>query len=73
MTIHNLTLREKIGQTAIFRHDLLPFIKDPDEYFAKNPIGASWVMRHDRTVYRAIEEKRNNPDCAGYKDEMHLN
>ena len=73
MTIHDLTLREKIGQTAIFRHDLLPFIQDPDEYFAKNPIGASWVMGHDRTVYRAIEEKRGNPDCAGYKDEMHLN
>ena len=72
MDIRELTLREKIGQTVIFRHDLLQFIKDPDAYFANNPVGASWVMGHDRSIYRAIEEKRGNAACDGYKDEMHI-
>ena len=37
--MEELTLREKIGQTVVFRHTLLQDITDVEAYFSENPVG----------------------------------
>lgn len=71
--IKDLTLREKIGQTCIFRHYNIRKISDVKEYFKNNPVGASWVMGHSKALYEQTEKFFDNPDCNGRKDEMHMN
>ncbi len=74
--IKKLTLREKIGQTAVFRHMLLDEfddIKQVEEYFSNNVYGATWPMNHPKEVYRAFEKSLGNPELKGRKDDMYTN
>lgn len=71
--IQDLTLREKIGQTVIFRHKLLEKITDVEEYFTNNPIGAAWTLGVRKETYRAIETKLGNPELKGRRDDMWIN
>lgn len=71
--ISDLTLREKIGQTLVFRHNLLLQIPDPEAYFAANPIGATWAMGHSARTYRATQAAIGLTERDGRKDEMHMN
>ena len=73
LKIKDMTLREKIGQTVIFRHDLLKDITDIEGYFSNNPIGSTWPMDHDKEVYRLFETQMGNPELKGYKDDMYIN
>lgn len=74
--LQELTLREKIGQTVVFRHILLGNFKTVEEikdYFSKNPVGATWPMWHPTEFYSSIESSRGNAELKGYKDEMFIN
>ena len=74
--INELTLREKIGQTAVFRHMLLDefdTIEQVEEYFSNNVYGATWPMNHPKEVYRAFEKSLGNPELSGRKDHMYTN
>ena len=74
--LQEMTLREKIGQTAVFRHMLLDEfddINEVEEYFSNNPYGATWPMNHPKEVYRAFEKSLGNPDLKGRKDDMYIN
>lgn len=70
--LKDLTLREKIGQTAVFRHLLLGEITDIADYFTKNPIGATWPLEHPREVYKVIETELGNPELKGRKDNLNI-
>lgn len=74
--IEEMTLREKIGQTAVFRHMLLDefdTIEQVEEYFSNNTYGATWPMNHPKEVYRAFEKSLGNPELKGRKDDMYTN
>jgi hypothetical protein len=71
--IKDLTLREKIGQTCVFRHYLIRKTDDVKKYFTDNPIGASWVMGHSEALYEQTEALMENPVPNARKDEMHMN
>jgi hypothetical protein len=71
--IEKLTLREKIGQTVIFRHMLLGQLEDPKDYFSKNVVGATWPIKHPKEVYKIIETELGNPELTGRKDDMYIN
>lgn len=71
--ISELTLREKVGQTVVFRHSLIREMTDPDKYFAENPIGAVWQMSLPKEDYRYTETLLGNPELNGYRDDMHIN
>ncbi len=71
--IKDLALREKIGQTCVFRHYLIRKTDDVKGYFKNNPIGASWVMGHSETLYEQTEALMENPIPNARKDEMHMN
>ena len=72
--LKDLTLREKIGQTCIFRQYILRQLDDVKEYFKENPIGASWVMGHSASLYEKTETLLENPDLKGkYRDEFNIN
>ncbi len=74
--LQEMTLREKIGQTAVFRHMLLDefdTIEQVEEYFSNNPYGATWPMNHPKEVYRAFEKHLGNPELKGRKDDMYTN
>ena len=71
--IEEMTLREKIGQTVIFRHMLLGEIENPKDYFSKNVVGATWPMGHPKEVYKTIETELGNPELEGRKDDMYIN
>lgn len=71
--ISELTLREKIGQTVIFRHSLVKQIDDFDKYFKENPIGAVWQMSLKKDAYIHTETVRGNEALEGYRDDMHIN
>ncbi len=43
-SLKDLTLREKIGQTATLRSNFIANIKDTDEYFKNNPYGSIWTI-----------------------------
>lgn len=42
--LSELTLREKIGQTAAIKQNLIPQIKDIHTFFKNNPYGSMWTM-----------------------------
>lgn len=71
--VEELSLREKIGQTAIFRHSLLKNISNVEEYFSNNVIGFTWPMNHSKSVYSVIETALGNPNLEGRKDDMYVN
>lgn len=74
--LSELTLREKIGQTVIFRHMLLEkfsTMEEIAEYHKNNTIGTTWTMEHPKEVYRVIETAMGNPDLEGYPDTMYVN
>ena len=71
--LEEMSLREKIGQTVIFRHSLLSKILNIKEYFSNNVVGFTWPMGHDKSVYSAIETELGNPELNGRKDDMHIN
>lgn len=74
--LEELTLREKIGQTAVFRHMLLDEfdnIEEVKKYFSNNVYGATWPMNHPKEVYRAFEKSLGNPNLTGRKDHMYTN
>ncbi len=70
--LKDLTLREKIGQTAVFRHLLLGEITDIADYFTKNPIGATWPLEHPKEIYKVIETKLGNPNLEGKKENFNI-
>ncbi len=43
VTLSELTLREKIGQTAALRSNFLPRVENVDEYIKANPYGVMWT------------------------------
>lgn len=74
--LSELTLREKIGQTAVFRHSLLEkfnTIEEIEAYHKNNVYGSTWTMEHTKDVYRVIETALGNPELKGYKDAMYIN
>ena len=70
--LEDMTLRQKIGQTACFRHQYLHRIKDYKEYFSNNQVGFLWPMRHDTEYYKEFQEKKGNPELLGLKDNMFI-
>lgn len=72
LRLEDLTLREKIGQTAIFYHKMLENIPDPEAYFTNNPVGCSWPMGHSKEIYRQVETLLGNPGLEGRKDHMNI-
>ena len=73
-SLEQLTLREKIGQTVVFRHMLYGDIKPEDfrEYFKNNTIGFTWPMGHPKEVYKPSETLLGNPELIGRKDDMNI-
>lgn len=46
--LSELTLRERIGQTAVLRQKFLNNITDLKEYFHRNPYGSIWTMASNK-------------------------
>ncbi len=68
--LKNMTLREKIGQTAVFRHHIIESIDDYDKYFAENPVGFTWLMSHPKEIYQKLETQIGNPELIGTKEDF---
>lgn len=69
--LEELTLREKIGQTACFAHDeRFSEIEDLSGYFANNPIGVLWTTCVNKVIFRQVESARGNPELEGRIDDM---
>lgn len=73
-SLEQLTLREKIGQTVVFRHMLYGDIKPEDfgEYFRNNTVGFTWPMAHPKDCYKTSETLLGNPELLGSKDDMYI-
>ncbi len=71
--IKDLSLREKIGQTFVFRHYTIRKLPDLLEYVKDNPYGASWICAHNESLYEHTEKYMENPNPKGRKDELHIN
>lgn len=71
--VEDLTLREKIGQTCIFRRSLIRDIKNVEEYFRNNPVGSLWATGATDEAHRVIEELLDNTQLQGRKDQLLLN
>ena len=71
--LEEMTLREKIGQTAIFRHSLVKNITNLKEYFSNNTVGFIWPLTHDRSLYTVNETELGNPEVKGKLDELNIN
>lgn len=71
--LEEMTLREKIGQTVIFRHSLLEKIEDIPGYFTENPIGANWTQGLPREAYRVVEALRDSTNLSRPRDELFIN
>lgn len=69
-SIDNMTLREKIGQTAVFRHHIIERIDDYDKYFEENPVGFTWLMSHPKEIYKKLEASMGNPELIGTKEDF---
>lgn len=66
----NMTLREKIGQTAVFRHHIIERIPNYDNYFSENPVGFTWLMQHPREIYIKLEDEIGNTEFKGTKEDF---
>ncbi len=66
----SLTLREKIGQTAVFRHHIIERIDDYNKYFAENPVGFTWLMQHHKEIYKKLEAELGNTEFTGTKEQF---
>lgn len=73
--LEQMTLREKIGQTVVFRHMLFCDIKPEEfaEYFKNNTVGFTWPMAHPKECYKTSETLLGNPELEGRKDDMYIN
>lgn len=71
LRIEDLTLREKIGQTAIFRFDTLREIDDFKKYFKENPVGASWSMVNRPDIYERLAELLGKDYSETYVDDKY--
>lgn len=73
--LEEMTLREKIGQTVVFRHMLYCDIKPEDfaQYFKDNVVGFTWPMSHPKESYKTSETLLGNPELTGRKDDMYIN
>ncbi len=71
--LKKMTLREKIGQTAIFRHHIIEKIDDYDKYFEENPVGFTWLMQHPREIYKKLEAALGNTELKGTKEQFFAN
>ncbi len=69
--LEDLTLREKIGQTCVFRFDELEKVDDFEEFFKNNPVGATWVFMNREKLYSRIEEYVGNSNDQNYVDDKH--
>ena len=69
--LEDLTLREKIGQTAIFRFDTLREIDDFKKYFKENPVGASWSMVNRPDIYERLAELLGKDYSETYVDDKY--
>ncbi len=72
--LEQMTLREKIGQTVVFRHMLYCDIKPEDfgEYFRNNTVGFTWPMAHPKDCYKTSETLLGNPELSRSKDDMYI-
>ncbi len=68
--IDKMTLREKIGQTAVFRHHIIERIDDYDKYFEENPVGFTWLMQHPKEIYKKLEASLGNSELNGTKEQF---
>ena len=72
--LEDLTLREKIGQTACFAHNKqFAGIEDVPGYFKENPIGVLWSVTARKAYYRQVESARGNPELEGPLEDMFVN
>ncbi len=72
--LEELTLREKIGQTACFAHDLrFSELEDLSSYFTHNPIGVLWTTSTDHAIFRQVECDRGNSELKGLYEELLIN
>lgn len=76
LTVKDLTLREKIGQTCVFRQWQLRNMKSIEtieEYFTNNPAGFIWPSHITDDMYMVTEPVHGNPDLKGKKDDWQIN
>ena len=72
--LEDLTLREKIGQTACFNHNVrFKEIEDLPGYFKENPIGVLWSTSANKDSYYRVEAARGNPELEGNLEDMFVN
>ena len=60
--ISELTLREKIGQTAALAPVVMASVTDIDEYFRNNPFGIMWTAGHMNLDFVNLAEELSNAD-----------
>ncbi len=73
LRVEDLTLREKIGQTVIFRRSLIEKIDNVEAYFTQNPIGCLWATGATDDAHRVIESALGNAELVGRKDLFLMN
>lgn len=73
--LEDLTLREKIGQTACapFYNEEYWAISDFDTFFKNNPIGVLWYLHGGMKFYEHASVKWGTPDQPGCVDNTNIN